>query len=1148
MNQRLLLSFSAALGLLAACGGGGGGSPGTGPAPAPTATTVTISGRAVDGPLAGATACYDLDDDGACGAAEPASARTGSDGGFSLAVAAADAGRHAVVVEVPADAVDADTGAAVGSAFVMRAPASGSTGAHAVFVSPLTTLVQALVADGSPRAEAEQRVRQLAGLDLSPLADFGSAEAGEAGRTAARVARLVFLVGERQRAELAGLAGQRDLSGHAITAADIDAEVQAQLPALLPAIAATAAEGSIAQSSGALQQALLRAAVPALVAQGGLTVEAMRFAGTQRRLAEPPPADPPAAGATLTSLRMSGTHDYFMRALVSSAADNVADANGFTRYYEQRWQGSPNAIDGHAVTTSWSVANSADRAGDLHWNGSAWVVCALNQRFSSRLRDAQGRSEYDYCGGLEKGTSIRRWASIAGESMLTTWNTRLRNVAGSGNWSLDSSDRLGTATMPAGSWLIYQSNTIVDTAPAYDPRSSNQVMLFNAAVAAGGDARQNPALACNDPAQYDSAARVAAGTLEDLVGRLQGKPCTYAQGGVAPNQSLSPNEWWSNSTVSLGDLTGFNTLPANTGNYYNTTAALQVAFTAGSNATRYYRCYRRASDGSVRNCSLLGLGSWRIETLGDARVMRFNTPPALATRLGNERVFVERGGKVFFGFRSWVGQTTLSTRLNLTAANALTEQLGLPRVQPITQPGTATGARATTLATLKGAWSRVQLDGGLFMRVGDDGRYLMAEAFVYDAQRNAQTGAELGWMDYDPATQRVSALVQVDSNLTVGLSHPGAADGPVVITADQITPSDGAPITRLVDDPNGLVGLWALGSKTDLSVPHLAIFPNGRAMLVTSVSDPQCQAAGQCPPGAEFGSWSFDAATGTLTFSNPQYDTNGCEGVWEFCPAGSNQPLETIVITFAADKQSFSFVGGDAVTYTFHRIGNGAPDATAGWPTAFSDDFSAATLDAAKWTVTNVDARATLPTYAINAGRLEIDVPGGTSGVGGVTSGLLLTSRLGAISGDFEFSLSVSELLRQASGANKDNSGLSIEFGGTRVVIAGNYVGYWYDGTYDVYNKHHLRGTNADGTLCGLNETLGLAQLYSAELRIRRVGGVTKLGHRLGADPAWTEWTCTAPASATPTIMLFSGDGGNTASTGRFVGAIDNVRVKQPAP
>ncbi len=40
------------------------------------------------------------------------------------------------------------------------------------------------------------------------------------------------------------------------------------------------------------------------------------------------------------------------------------------------------------------------------------------------------------------------------------------------------------------------------------------------------------------------------------------------------------------------------TLPANTGNYYNTTAALQVAFTAGSNATRYYRCYRRASDAS----------------------------------------------------------------------------------------------------------------------------------------------------------------------------------------------------------------------------------------------------------------------------------------------------------------------------------------------------------------------------------------------------------------------------------------------------------------------------------------------------------------------------------------------------------------------
>ena len=47
-------------------------------------------------------------------------------------------------------------------------------------------MVQAMVADGVPRADAESRVRELAGLSLSPLADFTSAAAGEGGRAAAR--------------------------------------------------------------------------------------------------------------------------------------------------------------------------------------------------------------------------------------------------------------------------------------------------------------------------------------------------------------------------------------------------------------------------------------------------------------------------------------------------------------------------------------------------------------------------------------------------------------------------------------------------------------------------------------------------------------------------------------------------------------------------------------------------------------------------------------------------------------------------------------------------------------------------------------------------------------------------------------------------
>jgi len=168
--QRLArLSVLSSLIVLSACGGGSSDSsdsPDPAPAPTPPApSAVTISGKAVDGPLSGATACYDLNDNGTCDSGEPSSAATGTDGSFSLAVAAADVGKHRIVVQVPATAIDADTGAAVGTAFTLLAPATGSSGAHSVFVSPLSTLVQSHVdATGVTIAEAAALVQAQAGL------------------------------------------------------------------------------------------------------------------------------------------------------------------------------------------------------------------------------------------------------------------------------------------------------------------------------------------------------------------------------------------------------------------------------------------------------------------------------------------------------------------------------------------------------------------------------------------------------------------------------------------------------------------------------------------------------------------------------------------------------------------------------------------------------------------------------------------------------------------------------------------------------------------------------------------------------------------------------------------------------------------------
>src|SRR4051812_48722214 len=171
----LLGLFSACC--LVACGGGGGDStPAPPPAstpPPPASSTVAITGKAVDGALQGATACYDLNDNGVCDGTEPTSSPTGANGAFQLDVQIADAGKHRLVVEVPATAIDADTGAAVGTAFTLQSPATGTAIAHSVFASPLTTLVQAQMdRSGLSLAAATELIKTQAALTLSPLEDF----------------------------------------------------------------------------------------------------------------------------------------------------------------------------------------------------------------------------------------------------------------------------------------------------------------------------------------------------------------------------------------------------------------------------------------------------------------------------------------------------------------------------------------------------------------------------------------------------------------------------------------------------------------------------------------------------------------------------------------------------------------------------------------------------------------------------------------------------------------------------------------------------------------------------------------------------------------------------------------------------------------
>ncbi len=958
-------------GWLTGCGGSDDAQPVVVP------TTTRISGVAADGALQGATACYDLNDNNACDPGEPASAAlTDANGAFSFEVANADAGRHRVVVDVPASAIDKDTGVAVGTAFKLVAPATGSA-SQAVFASPLTTLVQAYMdASGATRSAASDFIKAQASLAFSPLDDF-TAVASADSRQAATVARLLLLTEREQARVLAPLVGQTPLDGALISQAEVNKAVQAAVFALLPAVAATTSDPAIAAAAASLQAALV-AAAPGVVANAGVSAQNAATALAIAKL--PPDTTAPATGASagLTALRYTDANNWFYLTVEASAADNLADAAGRVRFYSSYKQSDSSGFSVNGVAYGWGAGYPRERAGDLHWNGSAWVGCPLGFRSSATVRDAQGKSSYDYCDKLEEGSSLRSAVDLAGKSIADVFRDTIRTFPGGAggvnyaDWGprvrigiaydiyflqfaaaepdpvlrdalvrqflqahgIDPNTPIfggpdlsvfGTAVFPAGALLHYQSSTVTKTAPAYDVRPVSAVNAYSAAIAVGGDARSNPGVACADTGITPT----AVSTLEDMAARYPGKPCIFAKGTNADGASLDPNEWWSQSTIALGTAAGTQTLPAGTANYYTSNGWLRVGFAASGNGVTYYHCLQRKLDGSTRNCVAIGSGTFTIQTLGDARVMSFNAQPALAQKLGYVRVFVERGGKVYYGSTGQLG-TGNSLRLNLEATNAVFEPLGLPSVRPVARPADFSAATASAFATAKGVYGLNNGDYAAVIRFGDAGRYLLAYADTFDPFLREQSGAELGQLDLDTATGRFAASIEVDSNLTAGASHDVRSGETLAISPDALTINNfkgNDTYPRLPGGTTGVVGLWAVGSATDLSVVHLAFFDNGRVMLIDSTGNTRggaCTIARQGPPGVELASYDFVAALGVLTVFNKAYDTNGCRGFFDSSAgavaSGTANTQFSAILSFAADGKTLVATIPGEPELTLYRI------------------------------------------------------------------------------------------------------------------------------------------------------------------------------------------------------------------------------------
>jgi len=144
---------------LAACGGGGGGS-------GPLAAANTLTGVAVDGYLQGATVFLDINRNGLADAGEP-STTTDLNGRYALDYSSVTGSVSGLPVVVTGG-VDSDTG----FAFAGKLSAPIESVSQAQVVTPMTTLVDAMVSQGlaADLPTAKQKVANALGLTVDQLA------------------------------------------------------------------------------------------------------------------------------------------------------------------------------------------------------------------------------------------------------------------------------------------------------------------------------------------------------------------------------------------------------------------------------------------------------------------------------------------------------------------------------------------------------------------------------------------------------------------------------------------------------------------------------------------------------------------------------------------------------------------------------------------------------------------------------------------------------------------------------------------------------------------------------------------------------------------------------------------------------------------
>jgi hypothetical protein len=174
------------------------------------------------------------------------------------------------------------------------------------------------------------------------------------------------------------------------------------------------------------------------------------------------------------------------------------------------------------------------------------------------------------------------------------------------------------------------------------------------------------------------------------------------------------------------------------------------------------------------------------------------------------------------------------------------------------------------------------------------------------------TGLEFGTLAFD-SSGNVSATKVEDKNGS-GESILWSANATQVVSTAVADPTRHFVLERIAKDPaNPIVGAWMVESCNGVPVGSAATDPRSRVLFVNLKSghyvmlDPLGVAPNQAR--MEYGTFTFDSATGKQRITGNVYDTNGDEGLWDSI---LNRPgITEFELTFTDNGDTMNFSSAD---------------------------------------------------------------------------------------------------------------------------------------------------------------------------------------------------------------------------------------------